>query len=378
MQNIPRLIKLSIPLVCCLIAACTRQQETDYAKEVAGLREKITRLSAASTKDDALKQVHYRYQLAALSADYEDFKAAEDSITEALRVHGPADDVLYFSAHLNFKLHRFEAARRIIASMPLAADSPSLRALLADLALQQGRYDEALRAYEELLAERKSWDTLARLAYYKLKTGHPETADALYRQAADLIPARDMRAYAWVELQRGLADLEYGRPVDALQHYRLADRAYSGYWLIEEHIAEALQLTGRTGEAIALYRAIIGRTRNPEFVAALAGILEAIDPDTANALHAEADALFRRQYALYPEAAAGHLIEYLLEQPRPDPRLLEYAGWNHRLRPNAEAKLLLAKAHLKLGNTEPARKLVDEILQTPWRTPELDALLVAH
>lgn len=329
-------------------------------------------------KDDALKLVHYRYQLAALTGDYEDFKAAEDSINAALQAHGPADDLLFFSAHLNFKLHRFQVAREIIASMPYPEASASLRALAADIDLQQGRYAEALGAYEKLVAGKPGWDALARLAYYRLKTGQPAAADELYRRAADLIPAKEMRAFAWVELQRGLVDLEYGRPEQALAHYRLADRAWTGYWLIEEHIAEALHLTGRTREAIALYRKIIERTHNPEFMTALANILAATDPPAAEALYAGADALYRRQFELYPEAAAGHLIEHLLERSDADPRLREYAEWNHALRPNAEAKLLLARSYLKLGDSAAARGLIGEILQTPWRTPELEALVSAQ
>lgn len=370
-----RLIKLHSLCFCFLIAACSGHHATDYEKETAALRSKIEKLQDPGTKDDALKLVYNRYQLAALSGDYDDFKAAEDSINQALRAHGPTDDLLYFSAHLHFKLHRFEAARKIVASMPLAAESASLRALAADIALQQGHYAQALAEYESLASEKRSWDVLARLAYYRLKTGQPAEADELYRRAADMIPAREMRAYAWIELQRGLVDLEYGRPEEALAHYRLADRAWSGYWLIEEHIAEALHLTGQTREATALYRNIIERTRNPEFMTALAGILEERDTAAAAQLYGEADALYRRQFELYPEAAAGHLIEHLLERRDIDPRLREYAEWNHALRPNAEAKLLLARSYLRLGDAASARRLAGEILQTPWRTPDLDAFL---
>lgn len=371
----PQLAKLSILWLCFLITACSAHSTTDYAKETAELRNRIAEAAPASTLDDALKLVYNRYQLASLSGDYDDFKAAEDSINRALQAYGPADDLLYFSAHLHFKLHRFKAARETIASMPLAAESTSLRALSADIALQQGHYAAALAEYEALAAAKPSWDVLARLAYYRLKTGRPGEADELYRRAADMIPAKEMRAYAWIELQRGLIDLEYGRPEEALAHYRLADRAWSGYWLIEEHIAEALHLTGQTRAAIALYRDIIGRTRNPEFMTALANILGETDPAAATALYAEADALYRRQFELYPEATAGHLIEHLLEKQGADPRLREYAEWNHALRPNAEAKLLLARSYLKLGDTAAARRLIGEILQTPWRTPELDTLL---
>lgn len=375
--SIMQLPKFSILCFYFLIAACSPQADTDYAKELAGLNSKIAELGKPATRDQALQLVYYRYQLASLSGDYNDFKAVEDSIAAALHAHGADDDLYYFSAQLNFKLHRLQTAQDAIARMPLAGESLSLRALRADMALQQGHYAEALEGYQALIAEKSSWDALARLAYYRLKTGRSEEADELYRQAADMIPAKAMRSYAWLELQRGLIDLEYGRYPQALEHYRLADRAYSGYWLIEEHIAEVLHLLGHTGDAIALYRQIISRTRNPEFMTALADILQTEDPAASSALYKEADALYREQYALYPEASSGHLLEYLLQQENVDPRLREYAEQNHQLRPNAEAKLLLAKTYLKLGNEAAARALISEILQTPWRTPEL-ALLTAR
>ena len=78
-----------------------------------------------------------------------------------------------------------------------------------------------------------------------------------------------MRSYAWVELQRGLLDFDRRRDHEALAHYRVAERAYSGYWLIEEHIAEALDRLGRTAQAVEMYQRVIERTRNPEFVSAL-------------------------------------------------------------------------------------------------------------
>jgi tetratricopeptide (TPR) repeat protein len=365
------------PCSCFLIVACSIYADTDYAKETAGLQQKIAQLGEPATKDDAIKLIYYRYQLAALSGDYNDFKAVEDSIDRALQTRGPADDIYYFRAQLNFKLHRLQAALDALASMPLAMDSTSLRALRADIALQQGHYAEALRGYEAIAAEKSDWDALARLAYYRLKTGRPEDADELYRQAADMIPASEMRSYAWVELQRGLLDLEYGRYQQALEHYQIADRAYSGYWLTEEHIAEVLQLSGRSAAAAKLYRKIIERTRNPQILTALANTVAATNPGEAAALYREADALYESQLALYPDAAAGHLIEYLLQKKEIDPRLQEYARRNHVLRPNAEAKLLLAKASLKLGAPEAAHALILEILKTPWRTPEL-AVLAAN
>lgn len=360
--------------LCLFTAACSQHADTDYAKELSRLQTAIERFSAPATRDEALQQVYYRYQYASLTVDYEDFKAVENAIASALQSYGPSDDLDYFSAHLNFKLHRLQGTQDFIAHMPDAADSTSLQALRADIALQQGRYAEALQAYENLIHERRSWDALARLAYYRLKTGQPEAADELYRQAADMIPAKDMRSYAWLELQRGLVALEYEHYEQALEHYRTADRAWSGYWLIEEHIAEVLRLMGDIPASASLYEKIIERTHKPEYVTALANMLATKDPAASAALYREADTLFERQLALYPEAASGHLIESLLQKQDVDPRLQEYAERNHAMRPNSEAKLLLARTYVKLGKPEQAKALLGEIMQTPWRTPQLETL----
>jgi hypothetical protein len=110
------------------------------------------------------------------------------------------------------------------------ADSPNARVLRADIDLQEGRYEEAKQGYESVIEQNRTWDNLARLAYLKSKTGDPLGADQLYQEAEDEISVKEMRSYAWVELQRGLLDLNHGRHDEALAHYKRANKAYSGYW----------------------------------------------------------------------------------------------------------------------------------------------------
>jgi len=189
-------------------------------------------------------------------------------------------------------------------------------------------------------------------------------ADRLYAKAQDELTAKEMRSYAWLELQRGIVRFEHGEHEKALAHYQRADRAYSGWWLIEEHLAEVLTAMGRKREAIAIYRRVVEQTRNPEYVAALA----ALTGD--NALFAEADRLYAEQLRLYPEAAIGHVLRTKLERP-PSPELVELAQRNVTYRPNAESKLLLAEAYLKTRQLAQARAVLAEIERTPWRMPDL-------
>ena len=109
-------------------------------------------------------------------------------------------------------------------------------------------------------------------------------------------------------------------------------------------------------------------------MAALAAIVARSDKAAAAQLDAEAASSYDKLFTLYPEAAGGHLIRHLLARAdAPLPRLLELARQNVALRPNAEARLLLAKAYWKAKQPAEARKLLQEVLRTPWRTPELTA-----
>jgi tetratricopeptide (TPR) repeat protein len=364
---------LILALAFCLPAAA--EPSTDYEAELGKIHGEIAKLGdvfqGPADLEKVSKLAFLKYRYASLTSDFADFAAAEGALDEAIRKVGPSEDLLLLKANFDFKLHRLGRTKEDLEKVPDLADSPQARALRADLDFQEGRYAESRRGYEEALRKKRTWDNQARLAYLESKTGDVAGAERLYAEAEDEITAKEMRSYAWVELQRGLLDLDRGRNEEALAHYRRADRAYSGYWLIEEHIAEVLDRLGRTAEAVKLYRGIVQRTGNPEFVSALAAIAGRKDPAEAGALYAEAERLFEAQSLLYPEAAIGHYLKSLIDRPGSSPKLLEMAERNVALRPNAESKLLLARACLKLGQPARARALVGEILETPWRTPEL-------
>src|SRR5687767_10875366 len=145
---------------------------SDYDRELARIDAELAQATDA-------KRAYFLYLRASLTADYADFRAAEEAIEESGLVRA--------RAHLHFKLHRLEAAKRDLA---LIGGDPVLE---ADIAFEEGRYDDARRAYEALPP---TWDNLARLA-------HLRRSDRLYARAADELTVKEMREYAWVELQRG-------------------------------------------------------------------------------------------------------------------------------------------------------------------------------
>jgi tetratricopeptide (TPR) repeat protein len=347
-------------------------EPSDHERELARIDEARAPLEAGAPAAPRLLVLR-----AALTGDFADYQAAESALDDVLRRCEGCVELLLLRADLHLKLHRPQAAGAVLDRILQHggyADDPRLLTLRADAALQEGRIAAARTGYRRALAARSSWDLLARLAYLEANTGDVAAAERLYVEAQDLLTAKEMRSYAWLELQRGILDLERHDPGAALAHYRHAERAYSGDPLIEEHLAEALALLGHREEAAARYRDLAARTRNPEIVGALARLVAREDPVAAAALDAQAWQLFEKRRALYPAAALGHFVEHLLARGAPAPDLIRLAEENYRLRPNPDAKLLLARACLETGDAARARMLVDEVLVTPWRSPALDWL----
>jgi tetratricopeptide (TPR) repeat protein len=357
-----------------MLAVAVPARSSSYDAEIARLEGQIAEAAAAPVDlESATKHAFFSYRKATLTGEYADFQAAEKAIEAAIAAVGPSEDLLFLEASFHLKMHRLARARETLARMGDRAGEPRMHAFAADLAYQEGRYAEAGEGYRAARRSR-SWDNLARLAFFESRTGNLAAAEKLYLEAQDELTVKEMRSWAWVELQRGLLDLDFGRPAKALEHYRRAEEGYSGWWLIEEHIAEALGQLGRRQEAVELYRRILEKNRSPEFLSALAALLEESDPAAAAELDREALAGFEKQSALYPEAALGHYLEHRLERGNADQALLEMARRNVALRPGGEARLLLARAYAKLGENEPAKAELAAIEATPWRMPELKQL----
>jgi tetratricopeptide (TPR) repeat protein len=172
-----------------------------------------------------------------------------------------------------------------------------------------------------------------------------------------------------MELQRGLLDLDRGRYADAAAHYRAADERFSGWWLIEEHLAEALSALGRTNDAERIYRDVVARTGHPEMLDALSGIVE--NEGEAEALRDRAREGFEDRLARLPSAATGHALEFfLVNEPA---RALALALRNVETRPGAVPRLRLAQAYAANGLLAEADGELASLLSSHYRSAELHA-----
>src|SRR5436190_14095758 len=216
-----------------------------YEAELQRIEDDIESLGPGAVEppidvENATKYAHRLYQRASLNGDLRGLRAAERAMDAVIPQLQRGDDLLLLKASLCFKLHRLDGVRRILEARPDLCGTSEGRKLVADLHFQEGRYREARQAYLEAIAADRSWDNLARYAHYVGKFESAEAADEIYADAEEELTSKQMRSFAWVELQRGILDLERGRFEDAGVHYETAGRAYPGYWMVTEHQAGLL------------------------------------------------------------------------------------------------------------------------------------------
>jgi tetratricopeptide (TPR) repeat protein len=321
---------------------------------------------------------------ARLSGNYDDYAKAEELVNQGfeagkLQEYGP-----YMTrARLNYTLHRLDRVDADFAKINLLpaqdkGERYSRDLFRANLAFQRGQYAEAERLLLALVDFSPNIGSLSNLALFRWKSGKFDEAESLYARAIAEFEGDEAEPLAWLHLQLGLMDLDRGRWDDALAHYRDAEKALSGFWLVEEHIAEILTLKGETDAAKTMYSAIIDRTGNPEFMDAMAEIAQAQgDQAAADEWISQANEKFEAQLARFPEAAYGHALEHFLAFGKDPAKTLEMAEKNHALRPNADAKRFLAEAYLAAGRVDDAKRTIEEALATPMRSADLHATAAA-
>jgi tetratricopeptide (TPR) repeat protein len=293
-------------------------------------------------------------------------------IEEALGRARHKADLYFLKASLAFKLHRLADVRRALEAEPALRDSPQGRTLRADLDFQEGRYERAREGYEGVVRDCRTWDGLARLAYLKFKMGDADGAERLYAEAADELTAKEMRSYAWVELQRGVLDLAHGRHDQALAHYERAERAYSGYWLVAEHTAELLGAKGQLDRAASLYQWVVGLVPRPELQQALGELYQLMGED------AQAETWYERALAGYLESAGRgevhyyhHLADFYSDVREDGPEAVKWARKDLELRENFSTQAALAWALYRAGDFGAALDLMGRALSSGARDARL-------
>lgn len=347
---------------------------TDYQNDLQKIERGIAEIGAASDTERATRRAYGLYQRAALTGRLDEFAAAEMAIAEAFEQIGPWPDLCLVKAHLDMKFHRLVETKRSLAMAPGLAESYPGRVVWSDIHLQEGRYAEAKQMCEALVAEDRTWDNLARLAYWESKFGRIEDAERIYAEAEDEITAKEMRGYAWVQLQQGLLDLRRGLYQEAAAHYHRAGEAYSGYWLVNDHLAELYGSQGMYDEAVALYERVLAETPRPELQQAFGELYATMGEQD------EAEKWFDKALAGFLEASENggvhyyhHLVDFFSDVRENGPEAVAWARKDIELRRNFGTEGALAWALYRDGRIAEADSSMDCALGSGVRDGHLFA-----
>jgi tetratricopeptide (TPR) repeat protein len=343
-------------------------QPTDFELELARINTGLAELNDNAfelpvDRAKITKLAYLQYQRASLTGNLAELSVAERTLDHLIQHLGNDGDLYFLKANINFKLHRLADVERDLEASPDLSQSAPGRALKADLDFQQGRYDAARSEYERLIEEERTWDTLSRLAYFNFKMGDFETADRLYDEAVDELTAKEMRHYAWVELQRGVVDLTRGDYAQTRAHYKRAERAYSGHWMVEEHLAELLGAEGKNDEAEAVYRRVVSRVPRPDFQQALGELYLSMGKTAdANEVLEQAQAAFLESAQRGEVHYYHHLADLYADVFENGAEAMKWAQKDLELRRNFSTLAAMAWAYYRAGEFSKALEVMNESL----------------
>jgi tetratricopeptide (TPR) repeat protein len=340
-----------------------------YDSELAKTKRDIAALELLSLHDsrDLEKRVRlaYRqYHQASLTESEADFVTVRRTIAGIIADFGPTEDICLLKASVDGRFHCLQEVKRDLELCPSLARRHTGRMILADIDFQEGRYTEARTALEALIGERRTWDALARLAYWRGKLGRSEEADRLYEEAEDELTAKEMGSFAWVQLQRGDLALSRGGYEKARTHYHRAAKSFAGHWRTDKHMASLLAAEGDIGGATALMRSVVARAPKPELKQALGELLAFAGKDR------EARPWLDAALAAYlASAEAGeahyyhHLGDYYADADGQAAEAVRWARKDVALRSNFSTQSTLAWALFRNGEAEEGLEWIGRALE---------------
>lgn len=352
-------------------------ETTDYQQELAKIDyiASIERNKSGQSFNDPrnlLQNAYYYFLKSSLTGNQRHRVQAATAFDKAMASLPVSSDLYLLHAAFNLKLHRLEAAKTDLQMLSFMDKDPKVQVLKADIAVQEGNYRIAETSYQNIIEKNQLWDNFSRLAYLRAKFGDFDSADRLYLEAEEVLSAKEMRSYAWVELQRGFLNLSRGRHEAAWDHYRRADQAYSGYWLVKDYMAEWLGAQRNFDSAIALYQKIINCAPRPELYHALGDLYAFMGkPELAQPWH-------DRALAEYLESAQHgevhyyhHLASFYADARLDGAEAVKWARKDMQLRQNVATRDALAWALFRDGQYPEALGEMKKALSANWQDAHL-------
>jgi tetratricopeptide (TPR) repeat protein len=357
------------------VTAALTAPAVGWAADVAALRARLAahEADAAAGPAAAAERLTLRHRLATLTGGHPAALLALLGAVHAAVAEFPGwPDLLLLRGSLGLAVHRPDIAWAAVAALDDVRDQPPVQVLTADVAAFCGEYADARELYTAANRLDPQWDTWARLADLDVATGRFDEAEHCFAAAEDELSVKQMRAFAWVRVQRGDLARALGDHDRAALRYDEAERAYPGWWHVAAHRAALDLARGRPDEAVQAYRSVLAVVDRPEFREGLGTALAATGRpgEAATCLEsalAEYTASAERGEVHYLHHLAGYWVSR-------NPALA--VGWARRdtdVRRDGRTLATLAACLHRAGRVLEARRTLREALRLGAGDPLLRA-----
>ncbi len=312
-------------------------------------------------------------QRARETADYEDYRRAERLARRSLTLRvGHNENTYALLANALLAQHRFtEAYAAALALNRRAPGVASHQALLAEVALELGRYGEARALFDSLWSARHELAVAPRLARWAELTGHKEVARRLLAAAlAEAEIRRDLppEQLAWFHLRVGDLALRTGRLEDAELAFRDGLAAFPGDYRLLAALARLEAARGGWRRVIGYGDSAVALVPDPATFGLVSDAYAHLGDSSAAAEYARA-----MEIAVLGQPGQWHRAWslYLLDHDRRVPEVLRRVQDELRTRRDVYGFDLLAWALHKAHRDREARAAMDRALALGTVDPQL-------
>ncbi|MCC7308093.1 MAG: hypothetical protein IT173_11045 [Acidobacteria bacterium] len=228
--------ELSLTIEPCLIALSPLNGGSLIDKEIADWQR---RSREQEDRSSALERLGWAFvEKARESYDAGFYRLAEQSaLCMESKGQGSAEALL-LRGHALHSMHRFQEAEAVARDLIKQRGIPFDLGLLGDVLMDEGKFDEAVAAYQKMVDMRPDLQSYSRAAHTRWLSGDLNGAIALMRLASNSASRSESDSSAWVYARLALYELQAG-------NLREADAACTAALEFRRDYAPALLARGR-------------------------------------------------------------------------------------------------------------------------------------
>lgn len=220
----------------CSLALAPHSGNTSIDLEIIRLQDTAKH---STDRSQTFERLGWAYvQKARASFDQGFYILAEQCAACISSQHPDSQEALLLKGFVLCNLHRFKEAEAIARRLTESRSAPFDYGLLGDALMEQGRLNEAIDAYQQMVDLKPGPQAYTRIAHVRWLKGDLEGAIEMMRKAAGAIGTSDAESAAWAYSRLALYELQAGS-------MQIAERACEAALHLRNDYAPALMARAR-------------------------------------------------------------------------------------------------------------------------------------